>query len=129
MPKQRWAKKKKGDKLEKLPAWQMIKREELQKRSSKRHRKSKEQFVFAALMDICHVKNAELEPKFQKYKGPVVLLGDIVKDDSGSCAGFIEQGSSAAQMTAAKSNGCHSKVTRMCWTSSPRSISLHPSQN
>ena len=28
---------------------------------------------FAALMDICHVKNAELEPKFQKYKGPVVL--------------------------------------------------------
>ena len=38
----------------------------------------------------------------QKYKGPVVLRGDIVKDNSGSCTVFIEQGSSASQMTAAK---------------------------
>ena len=35
-------------------------------------------------------------------KGRVVLLGDIVKDDSGSCAVFTEQGSSASQMAAAK---------------------------
>ena len=58
---------------------------------------------FASLMDICHLKNAELEAKHQKYKGPVVLRGDIVKDDSGSHAVFTEQGSSASQMTAAKS--------------------------
>ena len=38
----------------------------------------------------------------QKYKGRVVLRGDIVKDDSGSCAVFTEQGSSASQMTAAQ---------------------------
>ena len=38
---------------------------------------------FASLMDICHLKNAELETKHQKYKGRVVLRGDIVKDDSG----------------------------------------------
>ena len=38
---------------------------------------------YAGLMDICHFKNAELEPKLQKYKGRVVLPGDIVKDDSG----------------------------------------------
>ena len=38
----------------------------------------------------------------QKYKGRVVLRGDIVKDDSGSYAVFIEQGSSASQITAAK---------------------------
>ena len=50
-------------------------------------------------MDICHLKNAELEAKHQKYKGRVVLRGDIVKDDSGSYAVFTEQGS---QMTAAK---------------------------
>ena len=53
-------------------------------------------------MDICHLKNAELETKHQKYKGRVVLRGDIVKDDSGSYAVFTEQGSSASQMTAAK---------------------------
>ena len=40
--------------------------------------------------------------KFQKYKGRVVLRGDIVKDDSGAFAVFTEQGSSASQMTAAK---------------------------
>ena len=58
---------------------------------------------FASLMDICHLKNAELEEaKHQKYKGRVVLRGDIVKDNSGSYAVFTEQGSSASQMTAAK---------------------------
>ena len=57
---------------------------------------------FASLMDICQLKNSELEKKHQKYKGRVVLLGDIVKDDSGSYAVFTEQGSSASQMTAAK---------------------------
>ena len=57
---------------------------------------------FAPLMDICHLKNAELEAKHQKYKGRVVLRGDIVKDNSGSYAVFTEQGSSASQMTPAK---------------------------
>ena len=57
---------------------------------------------FASLMDICHLKNSEMETKHQKYKGRVVLRGDIVKDDSGSYAVFTEQGSSASQMTAAK---------------------------
>ena len=60
------------------------------------------QFIFASLMDICHLKNAELDAKHQKYKGRVVFRGDIVKDDSGSYAVFTEQGSSASQMTAAK---------------------------
>ena len=41
---------------------------------------------FASLMDICHLKNAEFEAKHQKYKGRVVLRGDIVKDNSGSYA-------------------------------------------
>ena len=56
---------------------------------------------FASLMDICHLKNAELGAKHQKYKGRVVLRGDIVKDDSGSHAVFTEQGS-ASQTTATK---------------------------
>ena len=60
------------------------------------------QFNFASLMDMCHLKIAQLEAKHQKYKGRVVLRGDIVKDDSGSYAVFTEQGSSASQMTAAK---------------------------
>ena len=38
----------------------------------------------------------------KKYKGRVVLRGDIVKDGSRSYAVFTEQGSSASQMTEAK---------------------------
>ena len=57
---------------------------------------------FASLMDICHLKTAELETSHQKYKGRVVLRGDIVKDNSGSYAVLTEQGSSSSQMTAAK---------------------------
>ena len=61
-----------------------------------------QKFILRHLMDICHLKSAELEAKHRKYKGRVVLRGDIVKDDSGSYAAFTEQGSSASQMTAAK---------------------------
>ena len=59
-------------KLETIPAWQLDKVEskrevilEAQRDNNKVH--------FATLMDLCHLKNAELEPKFQKYKGRVVL--------------------------------------------------------
>ena len=61
-----------------------------------------QKFFFASLMDIGHLKNAEVETKHLKYKGRVVLGGDIVKDNSGSYAVFTEQGSSASQLTAAK---------------------------
>ena len=57
---------------------------------------------FVSLMDICHLKNAELETKHQKYKGRVVLRREIVKDESRSYASHTEQGSSASQMTVAK---------------------------
>ena len=65
--------------------------------------KDKKKVHFGTRMDICHLKkNAELEPKYQKYKGPVVLRSDMVKDDSGSYPVLTEQGSSASQMPAAK---------------------------
>ena len=50
----------------------------------------------------CIKTECEAKVGFQKYKGRVVLRGDIVKDDSGSYAVFTEHGSSASQMTAAK---------------------------
>ena len=60
---------KEWEKLEKMPAWQLDK---------VKSTKSKKKVHFASLMDICHLKNAELEPKYQKYQGRVVLRGDIV---------------------------------------------------
>ena len=87
--------------LEKIPAWDLT-RVRSNKEVIDEARMSGAKVHFASLMDMCHLKNAELEAKHQNYKGRVVLRGDIVKDDSGSYAVFTEQGSSASQMTAAK---------------------------
>ena len=74
-------------KLEKISAWNLTKVRS-KKEVIDEARTSGAKVPFASLMDICHLKNAELEAKHQKYKGRVVLRGDIVKDDSGSYAVF-----------------------------------------
>ena len=88
------------EKLEKIPAWDLTKVssksvviDEARTMGAKVH--------VASLMEICHLKNAELETKHQEHKLRVVFRGHIVEDDSGSYAVFTEQGSSASQMTAA----------------------------
>ena len=71
---------KEWEKLENIPAWDLTKarnksdvNDEARTKGAKVH--------FAALMDICHLRNSELEAK---HKGRVVLRGDFVKDDSRS---------------------------------------------
>ena len=89
------------EELETILAW------ELEKVKSKKEvileaQRDKKKVHCATPMDIRRLKNAELEPKYQKYKGKGVLRGDIVKDDSEACVVFTEQDSSASEMTAAK---------------------------
>ena len=90
-----------GRELEKIPAWDLTNVRNKSEVINEARTKGAKVHV-ASLMEICHLKNAELEAKHQKYKGRVVFGGDTVKDDSGSSALFTEQGSSASQMTAAK---------------------------
>ena len=53
-------------------------------------------------MDWCHLKKNSTWLRSPKYtKERVVLRGDVVKDDTGSCAVIIEQTSPASHMTAA----------------------------
>ena len=80
---------KKWEKLEKLPVWHVTK----VKRVMEKARKEGRTVLFATIMDSCHLKNSELEPKVQNYEGRVALRGDIVKDDSDSYVVFTEQGS------------------------------------
>ena len=89
------------EKLENILAWNLTKVKS-KKEVIDEARTSGAKVHFASLMDMCHLKNAELKAKHQKYQRRVVLRGDIVKDNSGSSAVFTEQGSSASQMTAAK---------------------------
>ena len=93
---------KEWEKLENILAWNLTKvisKKEVIDRA--RMGVAKVHF-FASLMDICLLESAELERENQKYKGRAVLLGDVVKDDSGFFAVFTEEGSSASQMTSAK---------------------------
>ena len=71
--------------MEKISAWNLTK-VRTKKDVIDEARTSGATVHFALLMDICNLKNAELEAKHQKYEGRVVLRGDIVKDDSGSYA-------------------------------------------
>ena len=119
---------KEWEKLEKIRAWDLARVrskseviDEARTKGAKVH--------FASLKDIRQLKNAELETKHRKYKGRVVLRGDIVKDDSGSYAVLTEQGSSASQKDGSKSHGHHIQTARMLRTSSGRSICLCPGQN
>ena len=112
-------------KLEKILAWKRTKvrnKKEVIEDAKNKGRK----VHFASLMDLCHVKNSDLEVQFQKYKGSFLLRGDIIKDDSGPYAVFIERGSSASQMIAATVMDIISRVPGSAGTSSRRSIRLHP---
>ena len=57
---------------------------------------------FGSLMELCSIKNSQLEKEFWTYKGRIVFRGDIVKDEHGQFAVFTEQGTSASHMAAAK---------------------------
>ena len=69
---------KEWEKLEKIPAWDLTKVRS-KKEVIDEARTSGATVHFASIMDICHLKNAELETKHPKYKVQVVLRGDIVK--------------------------------------------------
>ena len=67
---------KEWDKLEKILAWNLTKVRS-KKEAVDEARTKGIKVHFASLMNICHLKNAQLETRHQKYKGRVVLRGDI----------------------------------------------------
>ena len=79
---------------------------------------------FANLVDLCHLKNAEVARDLHKYDGRVVLLGDNVKDECGDRAVFAEQGFSASQMAAAQFVDTTSKFLGMTGGAS-EAVSAH----
>ena len=119
---------KEWEKLDKISAWNLTKVRS-KKEVIDEARTSGAIVHFASLMDICFLKNAELETKHQKYKGRVVLRRDIVKDDSGSCAVFTEQGFISITNDSSKNHGYHIQIARLRRTSSLRSICLNSGKN
>ena len=63
---------KEWEKLQKIPAWDKTKVSNKSEVIDEARTKGIK-VQFSSLMDICHLKNAELETKHQKYNGRVVL--------------------------------------------------------
>ena len=98
------------EKLEKIPTLDLTKVKSKKEVIDEARTKDVKLHV-ASLMEICHLTNAELETKHQKYKGRVVLRNDIEKNASESYTVFTEQGSFASQKTAAKVMDIMSKLS------------------
>ena len=60
------------EKLEKIPAWLLTKVKNKSEVIAEARNKGPT-IHYASSMDLCHLKNWEFEPQFQKYKGRVVL--------------------------------------------------------
>ena len=58
---------KEWEKLEKIPAWQLTKVRNKNEVIAEATNEGRE-VHFASLMDLCHLKNSELEPQFQNTK-------------------------------------------------------------
>ena len=80
-------------------------------------------------MDICHLKNAELEAKHRKYKSRDVLRGNIVKDDSVGLCSIHWTRIFSISNDSRQDQGYHLQIATVRWTSSRRSIRLYPSKN
>ena len=65
-------------KVETILAWQLGKVKS-KKDDFLEAQRDEKKVHFATLMDICHLKNAALEPQFQKCQGRVVLRGDVAR--------------------------------------------------
>ena len=84
---------------------------------------------FSSLMDLCHLKNSELEPQYQKYRGRVVLRGDIVKGWFRFTWSVHWTRIISIPNGSRKSHGHYIKTTWMFRTSSRCNNHLHPGQN
>ena len=69
--------------------------------------RDKKQVNFATLMDVRHLKNAELETKFQKYKGRVVLRGEHFKRRLCNLRSLFRTRLVCVTNDCRKSNGCY----------------------
>ena len=109
---------KEWEKLDKILAWNLTKVKS-KKEVIEDARTAGATVHFASLMDMCHLKSAELESKkHQKYKGRVVFRGDIVKDILGLMQYSLNKSNDSSQ-----DHGYHLQTARLRWRSSRRSIS------
>ena len=115
------------EKLEKISAWNLTKVRS-KKQVIEEARTTGIKVLFASPMDICHLKNAELDTKHQKYKRQSRTARLHCERRFRIIRSIYWTRIISVTNDSSKSYGYHSKATRMRRTSSRRSIRLHPGQ-
>ena len=119
---------KEWEKLDKKSAWNLTKVRS-KKEVIDEARTSGAKVHFASLMDMCHLKNAELEAKHQKYKGRIVFRGVIMKRWFRVLRRIHWTRIISISNDRRQNHGFHLQLARLQWTSSGRSICLYPGKN
>ena len=88
-----------------------------------------EKKVEKSLMDLCHLKNAELETKHQKYKGRVCAPRRHCARWFWVLCNIHKTRIISITNDGRKGHGYHIETARLCRTSSWRSICIHSGQN
>ena len=94
---------------------------------SEAHKEAKD-VHFVTLTDFSHLKKMGTAQKYQKYIRREVFSGDMVKDEFGSCAVFMEQRSFATHMSAAEVSDAVA-LAWMCRTKKRRCVGRHYVKN
>ena len=97
----------------------------VKKRLFSKHRETKKKVHFATLIDIRHLKNAELEPKLQKIQKQSGAPWLHCKIRLWSLCSFYCARLVCVPNDCRKSNGCDCKITRLWRTNSWCSIRVH----
>ena len=92
-----------------------------------RSTKRQKQVHFAALMDICHLKNDELEPQLHIGTRKSRIPWWPCKRRLWSLCSFQWTGLVCVLNDCRRSNGCYCKITRLWRTSNWRRVCLYPS--
>ena len=119
---------KEWEKSEKISAWNLTK---VRSKSEviDEARTSGAKVHFASLMDICHLKNAELEAKHQKIQRSSYTPWGYCKRRFRILRSIHRTRIFSISNDSRQDHGYHLQIAGLRWTSSRRSICLYPSKN
>ena len=124
IPEAKAAAHKEWKKLETIPAWKLDKVKS-EKEVILEAQRDKKKVHSATLMDICQLKNAELEPTIPEVQGKSCASRRHCERRLWNLCSLYWKGLVCVSNDSSRSNGCHCKITRFWRTSSWCSFGLY----
>ena len=110
-------------------AWQMAKVKNKKELSWKHKERQRKTALLHWWTSVISRMRMELEPKYQKYKGRVVLRGGQCIKRLWSWCSIYWTGLVCVSNNHSKSDACHCKITWLWWTSSRLRVTIHSGED